>query len=359
MAANTPESLLQVMERKVLSLRRARVVATGASEQFKLDEEIAQLEKDIERHLVAYPTLRQARADQIGLEAFPAARQLIEFFKTIDFDPVDIGLRHRVNCNRTKSLGIFWENFKLDEDIHQYQVYFITACDTQMPQQFSERLLWEYIVEEEPEYPNFRTRQDRRLIIEDLPLKRNLKKSQDAFEAYIAERFDLRGSRDIASFLSGDVVNYEFDFVLLAFRTLEKDWKDFIPDYYRWIIKQFKQMAEGGPKFLLTFVHYSRDIHRPDCYTEHHDKLITALDAIEEEEPIAKHINRLKTVPIRDLEDWLQEVGVRNPSLRQRALQIALTELSETEKEQYTQKGTINMAYVDLVQDVIYRHLTR
>ena len=359
MPTQTPEQLLDLMQRKLTTLRAALVVAVGASEKFKLREEIEELEASVGDLFDQYPTLRAARADQTGLASFPPAGKLLDFLRAADTDPENIGPLHRVNCNRGQPLDAFWDAFLLDKDLHQYQVYFITACDTQMPQQFTERLLLEYIIDEDPEYPSYRTRPDKRLLIENLPLKRNLPKSKEAFQSYIAERFEIRGSRNLDDFLTGEVANYEFDFVLLAFRTLEKDWKDFIPDYYRWIIEQFKLMATGGPKFLLTFAHYSRDVHLAECYGEHHEQLISALDQLESEETIAKHINRLKRVPVRDLEDWFLEIGLRNLKLRERAVAIIVEGMDEAERQRFAREQTIDMTHIDLAQEVVYQHLTR
>lgn len=359
MATETPKQLLDLIQRKLTRLRAALVLAVDESVKIKYEIEIEELEAHSRKLLDQHPTLRAARADQTGLASFPTAGKLLDFLRAADTDPESIGPLHRVNCNRGRPLGAFWDAFLLDEDLHQYQVYFITACDTQMPQQFTERLLLEYIVDEDPEYPSYRTRPDKRLLIENLPLKRNLAKSKEAFQSYIAERFDIKGSRNLDDFLTGEVANYEFDFVLLAFRTLEKDWKDFIPDYYRWIIDQFKLMAEGGPKFLLTFAHYSRDVHLADRFGDHHQKLISALDQLESEETISKHINRLKRVPVRDLEDWFLEIGLRNLTLRERAVAIIVEGMDEAEQQRFAREQTIDMTHIDLAQEIVYQHLTR
>lgn len=359
MATKTPEQLLDLAQRKLLELRAALVVAVDVSVKFKYKEDIEEQEEHVRNLLNQYPTLRATRADQTGLASFPTAGKLLDFLRANGTDPEDIGPLHRVNCNRGRPLDAFWDAFLLDEDLHQYQVYFITACDTQMPLQFTERLLLEYIVDEDPEYPNYRTRPDKRLLIETLPLKRTLAKSKEAFQSYIAERFEIKGSLNLDDFLTGEVANYEFDFILLAFRTMEKDWKDFIPDYYRWIIGQFKLMATGGPKFLLTFAHYSRDVHLENRFDDHHEKLIAVLDQLESEETISKHINRLKRVPVRDLEDWFLEIGLRNLQLRERAVAIIVEGMDEKEQQRYAREQTIDMTHIDLAQEVVYQYLTR
>jgi hypothetical protein len=155
------------------------------------------------------------------------------------------------------------------------------------------------------------------------------------------------------------VANYEFDFILLAFRILEKKWKEWIPDYYRWIIEQFKLMATGGPKFLLTFAHYSRDVHLVDRFGDHHEKLIAALDQLESEETIAKHINRLQRVPVRDLEDWFLEIGLENLNLRERTVAIIVEGMDEAEQQRFAAEQTINMDHIDEAQKVVYYYLTR
>lgn len=359
MSSHPYAKLLQEMQEKHAFLRTSRVMAIDPSAQFTLDKQVAELETQIEELLVQHPELRRAHGRQTGLRATTQGGELQAYFSELEVSPsTEIGPIHRVNCDRLKSVGLFWDSFLLDEDLHDYQVYLISACDTQMPEQFTERLLLEYLIDEEPSYPNYRTN-NKRLLIETLPLKRNLRKSQQAFEAYIAERFDLQGDRDIEAFLSGDVANYDFDFVLLAFQTLEEDWKDFIPDYYRWIIKQFQRLSRGGPKFLLTFVHYARHLHRTEQTTDHHREIVSAFDAIDGEENLARHINRLAPVPATDLISWFQRVGVTNPNHRERLTEIVVAGLSPDERSRYEQNGIIDMADIDLAQDEIYQYLTR
>lgn len=355
----TPAALLKLLQEKHAFLRTSRVMAIDPAMQFKLDKEIEDLKAQIDEQLRDHPALRHESGRQSGLQQAGEAGQLTAYFSGLEVNPAtEIGPIHRVNCDRKQSLNLFWDSFLLDEDPHDYQVYLISACDSQMPEQFTERLLLEYLIDEEPDYPNYRTH-EKRLLIETLPLKRNLRKSQQAFEAYIAERFDLQGDRDIQSFLAGEVANYDFDFVLLAFQTLEEDWKDFIPDYYRWIIQQFRNLSTGGPKFLLTFVHYSRGLHDGRGDADHHETLTAAFDTIDREEQLAKHINRLQPVPATDLETWFKRVGVDNPNHREQLTQLMIDGLNAEDRAQFDADGTLNMSDIDLAQEEIYQYLTR
>lgn len=343
---------LQLVQRKKAALERALIIANDASEIFKLEEQIKDLDAMINK------LLREA-ADHYQLEAFPSAKDLVQFVSSFTYDDGDRGVLQRVNCNRQRPVETFWDSFKLDDEGHHYQVYFITACDYQMPQQFSERLFWEFIYEEEPDTPFYRTHPDGRLIIDPLPLKRNLEKSKAEFEKYIARLFDLKGTTELSTFLSGEVVSHEHDIIFLPFRVQESKWQDWIPDYYRWIIAQFKQLSDGNTKFLLTFAHFSRNIHLEEHFTEEHRELLTALDGLEAEEPIAKHINRLQTIPVTDLEEWLLDMGISNLQQRQRAVEIIAASLPQEERERYQKDQVFNMTHIDLAQDIIYKHLSR
>jgi hypothetical protein len=341
-------------------LRTGKLMATDPSLQFKLEDELKELEEEMNKLLTKHPELAQAYGQRSGLGVEAKFDRLLDYLKGLEVNPSsEIGPIHRVNCNRIKPIDLFWDSFLLDDDLNDYQVYLITACETQMPDQFAERLLLEYVIEEEPDYPNYRTNDKKRLLIETLPLKRNLAKSQQAFEAYIAERFDLKGNRDIDSFLGGEVVNYDFDFVLLAFQTLEEDWRDFIPEYYRWIIEQFQKLSTGGPKFLLTFVHYLHDVHREEQISAEHRDIVAAFDAIEREEKLAKHINRLLPVFSTDLATWFQRVGVTNAQRRDDLVKIVIDSLTPEARDRYEATGKIDMATIDLVQEVVYKQLTR
>ncbi len=352
MSTHSGTDTLELAQRKLDSLRKERIIATDAAVKFKLDEDIREL-------LDAYEELRRAEADRYQLESFPSAGKLLDFLRSIDYEPVDFGPLFRVNCDRRAPIDQFWAAFDRYLDLQQYQVYLVTACGTQMPEQFAERLLWELMKEEETEAPYFRSRDNGRPLIETLPLRRNLRKSQEAFEKYIAELFELRGSHDLSAFLSGEVVNYEYDYIVLNFSVLEQEWRDFIPDYYRWIIAQLRQMAQDGPRFLLTFVHFALDIHREDRFGPRQQSLITALDALEQEEAIAKHINRLREVPVTDLYAWLKRMGVNNVENQRTAVDIIVESLRPEDRERYAAHQTLNMTYIDLVQDIIYKHRNR
>ena len=353
MATYGPDtSNLQLAQRKKAALEKALIIANDAAEKFRLEEQI----KDTEA--IINSLLREA-ADQYQLDAFPSAQDLLDFVSSFTYDDGDRGVLQRVNCNRQEPVETFWDNYKLDTDGQHYQVYMITACDYQMPQQFSERLFWELIYEEEPETPFFRTHPDGRLVIDPLPLKRNLEKSKAEFEKYIARLFDLQGTMDLSTFLAGEVLSHEHDIVFLPFRVQESKWQDWIPEYYRWIIDQFKGLAEGDTKFLITLAHFSRNIHLPEHFNAEHEELIKALDAIEAEEPTAKHINRLQTVPVTDVEEWLLDIGISNLQQRQKAVDIIAASLPPEERERYQNEQVFNMTHIDLAQDIIYKHLSR
>ncbi|WP_020569756.1 hypothetical protein [Neolewinella persica] len=361
MATHTPTSLLKLMQEKHAFLRTSRIKASDPLMQFKLDKDLSELKEEMDALLKEHPDLRFTSARASGLESFPTAGKLRDYFSELEVNPTtEIGRLHRVNCDRKKPVDTFWSSFLLDEEEseHQYQVYLITACDTQMPHRFTDRLLRECISDEDLGVIKCFL-QDKWLARRPLPIRKTFRKSQKAFESYIAEEFELKGDQDIRSFLAGEESNYEFDFVFLAFETMEEDWKDFIPKYYRWIIQQFQQLATGGPKFLLNFIHYAENVHHDSGVSSEVKERLNIFDALEEEFEIVKHINRLKPVPATDLEKWFKRVGVENLLNRQKLTEIVIEGLSPEHHARYNRDGTIDMTHIDLAQHEIYRYLTR
>lgn len=359
MATPTQSDTIGLLERKLEKLRREHILVVGndAGREFQLEEQIAQHERLLDE-------LRREQADRYQLEMHTSQTALKEFLESLDYGDPDLGLLSRVNCDRREHLSEFWQAYERLIDLQRYQVYLLTACDTQMPQLLAERLLYELMHEElddDQAAVFYRSDDEGRLLIDDLPLKRNLRKSQQAFESYIARQFDLKGSRDLVSFLAGEVINYEYNYIVLAFSDRGSQWKscDFIPDYYRWIIQQFQQIARGGPQFLLLFSHFAREIHLPGGLGSQNQRLVSDFDQLEQEEAIARHINRLPPVPADDLFDWLRSVGIARNTDMQTVIDLLVRGLSPEERKRYDHTKVLDMDEIDPLQDIVYRYLNR
>ena len=109
-----------------------------------------------------------------------------------------------------------------------------------MPHCFSERAVIEILFEElEEELDALHVRrhaEDERLELFDLPVGRNLRKSQEAFEKFFARYFEQRDSTRIEQLFSKALRDKRYEYAAIIFRLYERDWKESHPAYLQWII---------------------------------------------------------------------------------------------------------------------------
>lgn len=135
------EKQLQTANRKLFSLkeRLLRIQGTDATMEFRLEEEIAEIE-------TVQNALQKRLAEAYNFHHQEGATILRKKITALNIEK-RLGILHLVNCNREGMKDRFWEAFDTKESF-PFQFYFIHACPTQMPPSFSERMIYELIYEE-------------------------------------------------------------------------------------------------------------------------------------------------------------------------------------------------------------------
>jgi hypothetical protein len=347
MLPHNQETPLQVAKRK----QKALILAVDANVEFKLEEEIKELKQTIRE-------LETEEAKSYGLTTKKTDNELDQILADYDDSQLEIGLLHYVNCNRRSAFDTFWEVFRRNTDAAlQYQVYFVTACQTQRPDRFSERLLHEvkedYQREDEEAAIYYRHDDDGRLITFDLPLLPDLESSKRAFRKHFAREFELSGEEEIETFLTGKAVDYEYRAMFLAYEIDGNEWYDFLPDYYRWIVENFRAIDRKGTTFFLSFVHYVDDAHKDDRMSPENRRIMLALDELAREDDIACHLSELPEVALRDFRSWLRGVQIRDLDDQEDLIEYAIGRLKRRERVVFEDRDLINMHRIDKLQQDI------
>ena len=346
------ETQLELLIRKLNFLKKERDIAVDANAKFSMDEEITQLEgqvRDLKGTLSGAHNIRSVDKDSLLLDA---AREL-----NIDEDE-EIGLLHLVNVDRREMRGKFWDAFDEKEEAKQeFQFYFISACPTQMPPSFAERMVYELLVEEldgDADGLHIITHEDTgRLRIQDLPVGRNARKCQQRFKEYVQERFRFADTQSFDAFIKTGVPKLPFDYVAVAFEINERNWEDFLLEYLQWMIDTFRCPHQEVPTFLFFFVVYIEKQHEGKL-TPAQKAIVDGLAGLSQRNE-ASLLTPLLPVEEGDLRAWLMDLGERNPNKVQQVMDVFLSGLREEDQRLYQDKRLLNMKDIEELQAIIYR----
>ncbi|MCB9273938.1 MAG: hypothetical protein H6564_07845 [Lewinellaceae bacterium] len=347
------EAQLELLIRKLNFLKKEREIAIDANAKFSMDEEIGQLEGQI----------RELKATLSGVHnVTPAGGQgslLDDAARALNIDEdEEIGLLHLVNVDRKEMRGKFWDAFdEKEEKKQEFQFYFISACPTQMPPSFAERMVYELLSEEldgDSDALHIMVHEDTgRLRIQDLPVGRNLRKCQQRFKEYVQERFRFADTQSFDAFIETGVPKLPYDYVAVAFEINERNWESILLEYLQWMIDTFRCPHQDVPTFLFFFVVYIEH--------QHLGKLAPAQKAIIDglaglsQRNEASLLTPLLPVEEGDLRAWLMDLGERNPNKVQQVMDVFLSGLREQDQQLYREKQLLNMKDVEELQAVIYR----
>ena len=133
------EANLALLKRKQQKLQRELILAKGtdASKEFRLEEELPLIEADIHK-------LQKQRAQLLDFHTEVGKSLLESKIKDLKIDKI-LGEVDFVNCNRQNEEETFWEEFENLINL-PFHYYFISSCQTQMPPSFSERMVYELIL---------------------------------------------------------------------------------------------------------------------------------------------------------------------------------------------------------------------
>jgi len=343
------EKQLELSMRKLdkLNLSYIRIKGTDASREFRVENEIIELEDDIQK-------LKKSLSSKFNLHNEEGSTVLEKQIRGLNIDE-ELGVVHLVNCNREQMKDKFWDEFDENEKEH-FQFYFISACPTQMPHSFSERMIYELIIEELEENDEAihlrRHEHSSRVKFFDLPLGRKLERSQQEFKKFFGNYFQFKETETLDTFLKTGLPTMDYEYVAIVFEVMESKWKDFFADYFQWIIDSFSVTHDAVPKFLFFFVTTIEGLHDN---AESKTAMTSAYTKLVESNSTAAHLSPLQPVKLIDLRDWIRDVGVRNPEDIQGVIDTLAKGLSPAQQKMLKEKQIMNMANIERLQEVVFK----
>ncbi|MDX1665880.1 MAG: hypothetical protein R3350_01565 [Saprospiraceae bacterium] len=369
--------LQELLTEKLFELKEAYYIETDAADKFKLKKEIELTESELERlkktpigKIGEFATdsidfkIRSIKeklgaASDYGMEVATEENALSKAVEGLHIDrEEEVGLVHLVNCDRISMTEKFWESFdNKGEAAEDFQYYFISACPTQMPPSFAERMVYEIIIEELDDVADSiharRQPDSQRIKIEDLPVGRNLEKCQKRFKSYVRERFEFADTETFDGFIRTGVPKLPYEYVTVVFEIHERKWKDFITDYIQWMMDTFRCPHKDVPTFIFFFVVYIENLHIRENLNQKQRNIAGQLEEFAEKNDVAL-LAPLKPVPLADLKAWLMERGERNPNQVEQVIEALVRELKPEEMKLYEEKQLLHMKDIEMVQRLIY-----
>ncbi len=328
--------------------RLIRIKGTDVSWEMRLEEEIAELEGLRDQ-------VNRERSQCLGLDTQSGKGIIQEKLKEFQENyNRRVGLIDRINIDREQMLERFWDAYSKLEDDNPFQFYFVTACPTQMPPSFSERLIFEFVTAEldDDDSALYCPRQDDSDRVQrfKLPHGPRDKHCIREFREFFSELFEFSQEQDFDSFIATGIPRLEYKSVALVFYLPETKWKTKVMrSYLEWLIETFSNTHEEVPRFLLFFVFYLEDLHRREMPHE----LVDTLDALEEQYPAAVHLSPLKPVPKKFVKSWLIERGMENDGNMERLIELLANSLDKKDQDLYQKNQEFNMDDLERFQTAV------
>lgn len=362
----TPEEIKGLERRrellvdKINRLREARILATDENIRIKYDYEIQELEGEL-------ADVCKQRSEIYDLSA--PSGQMILREKVLELSLTEpMGRLHLVNCNRQDLRDRFEAGFEHRQNNLQAKnhYYFLSSCSKQMPPSLGERMVYELLGDllddgKHAVFCRFNKQKYDRVEIKKLPIGYSLEKSQELFLKFAAANFEWPEHTAFEQAAAQNLFpkpDYHFSIVPLSLR--KNEWKDFFPAYFDWIAGHLAQRAPGGPTLMLFFIFYLDDLHlhydpaTGHCSDEKSAAILRALDGLVQRHPAAGHFYPLMPVLQTDLRDWFSDLGENNPARIEPVLNTLANSLPPEEKEQYVRQKSLNMARVEIVQEIVF-----
>jgi hypothetical protein len=344
------ESQLELLLRKLDFMKKERVTAVDANAKFAIEEEINKITKQVTELKGILSKVHQLPTGQ----EIPNLDQLVRALH-IEEDE-EIGHLHLVNCDRKKMCSRFWDAFDEKED-ENFQFYFVSACPTQMPPSFAERMVYELLVEElngETDALHIVQHEDSgRIKIQDLPMGRNVRKSKQRFKEYVQNRFRFADTQSFDTFIETGVPNLPYEYVAVIFEIHERQWQDYLEEYLQWMIDTFRCPHEEVPTFLFFFVVYVEKQHFEQLSTAQ-QLILKVLENIDNRND-STLLTPLKPVERGDLSAWLMGLGERNPNKVEALIEAFTSNLRTEDQALYKDKQLLNMKDIEELQALIYQ----
>ena len=342
------EEQKQLLKRKQHKLQKALILNNDPSTELKLEEDLAQTE-------TVLAELEKELAKHFDFHTEAGKSQLRSKIAELKID-APLGQIHLVNCDRRHQVAAFWDAFDDLPDAY-FHHYFITSCATQMPPSFSERMVYELIIEELDDNDQailfHRDHQTNRIKIHPLPhSSRNLEKSKHRFRQFFSTFFEFEDHVSFEEFLQTGIPRMKYQYVAMIFEFYQNEWKSFFPEYLNWIISSFQHSHDEVPTFLFFFVTYMEGLHMGTPSPQQLE-IVESLEALSQQHRLATHLSAMPPVPVSDLKSWLMKLGNRNPGKLDEIIETLAKGLKGADLEQFRQKQELNMDDVERLQELV------
>lgn len=350
----------ELLVEKTNRLRAALIIETDENVRFKYEKELAVLERELH-------DIKKQRSEAYDLSSPSGQSVLREKVRNLSLTE-PMGRLHLINCNRQELRDRFEAGFDHRQNNLKAKnhYYFLTSCPKQMPPSLGERMVYELLGDllddgKQPVFCRFNKLEYDRLEIKKLPIGYSLEKSQELFLKFAAAHFEWPEHTAFEQAATQNLFpkpSYQYSILPLSLR--KNEWKDFFPAYFDWIADHLARRAPGGPTLMLFFIFYLEDLHlhcdpeTKHCTDEKSAAILRALDELAQRHPAAGHFYPLMPVHQTDLRDWFSDLGENNPARIDPVLHTLANSLPPTEKEQYDKDESLNMARVEIVQEIVF-----
>ena len=292
----------------------------------------------------------------------PPDDMLDEILKKLPIRKDEITEYHLVNCDREAMTDRFAEAYETAGE-YAAQFYFISSCDTQMPQLFSERILLELKAalddsENALQSPIlYRKQDDNSQRAEILPLPTVGLGAADAFRKFkstFCEKILNTGSAGFEDFMAGRATAIRHQYIFALFDFSKGKWRKFFPEYFRLIIDTFSRHPGQAPRFIFLFSFAVHELHSAAPDSEEM-AIVGELDRLAQQYPNVAHLHPLQPVEEEDFAAWFRDLGVRAAADVQKVLRALLADKDDAVRRQYELQKLLNMDDIATVQQTVYQ----
>lgn len=351
---------LDIQIQRLNALREQYAIINDPNQKFTLEFQISEIE-------TSNTELQKKIAQSYGIATVDAKTLLEQRIKDLNLEiDGNIGEYYLVNCDRKPPRDNFWEAFdEFSEQHNPFQFYFIVACPTQQPNSFAERMIYEVVIEElEEEFGaiNYvRHPTTHRVKIEDLPLGRNLAKSQKEFKKYFARRFNITDTETaFEGYLRSGLPKLEYQYVSTVFEISASDWDDsLIQTYLQWIIQVFSNTPKEVPTFQFFFAIFLRDAHVKPLAAPSQKIIDSLKEVIHKNSGYCTLITQLMPVTTELIEKWIRDLGEYNQSKIDDLIKLLIHALPEDKKAKFDKINALDMSDIERFQEMIYKVINK
>lgn len=276
-----------------------------------------------------------------------------------------MGRLQLVNMNRKNPRNNWWDAYdEKEEQLDIFQFYFLSACPNQMPPSFAERMVYELYNEKTEDAGaafHYETNAlTSRVMVRELPVKRNKRKTIEAFKKYICERFDFQyADFDFDKFVQEGIPRLNYDYVATVFQIHSADWEDHLKEFFEWIVATFSERNEELPTFVFFFVVYIDNAHITHMLSENQKAIISTLAEIAKDNDNSTIFKQLEPVTLADVEAWFAKLNVRNFLPIKNIIETIVKGLDPQKQKIFEEQQLLDMSVVEILQELVYKNVNK